>query len=130
VNAETILHATIGVLQQRGRCFNNYEYAGKVCVLGAMAVAAGQDPRLWVALQELDEEEQARKDCELVAAARLFASVAVPSVATADLEDLCVEIGRWHDGERLPGDARPENSEVFEALAKAASLAAQTGVAA
>jgi hypothetical protein len=130
MTVETILHATIGVLQRRGRCFNNYEYAGKVCVLGAMAVAAGQDPRLWVALQELDEEERAREDRELVAAARLFASVAVPSVAEADLEDLCVEVGRWHDGERRPGDVRPENSEVFEALAKAAHLAAQTGVAA
>jgi hypothetical protein len=130
VNVETILHATIGVLQQRGRCFNNYEYAGRVCVLGAMAVAAGQDPDLWVALQELDEGEQARKDAELVRAARLFASVTVPRVADADLEDLCVEVGRWHDGERLPGDVRPENSEVFEALAKAASLAARTEVAA
>lgn len=129
MNAENILNAARGVLERRGRCFGDYEYAGKCCVLGAMAVAAGQDPRLWVALQAPDSQWM-DEDHELVAAARLFASVVAPAMADEDLEDLCVEVGRWHDGERRPDDVRPENSEVFEALAKAASLAARKEVAA
>lgn len=124
MNAETILHATIGVLARKGRCFGGFEYAGKHCVLGAMAVAAGADPDVWLALQEMPELEMDPADRELVAAARCLATVVCPEQAVADLETVCVHVGRWHDGNRWRGDMEPKTSEVFEALTKAASLAA------
>lgn len=125
MNAETILNATIGVLARRGRCFGGFEYAGKCCVLGAMAVAAGADPDVWLALQEMPEVEMASGDRELVAAARFLAAVVAPEYAGADLEKVCVHVGRWHDGNRWRADEAPKTSVVFEALTKAAHFAEQ-----
>jgi hypothetical protein len=135
VNAETILNATIGVLQQRGRCYGTYmEVSGKVCVLGAMALAAGRDePDDW---ELLDEDESG--DAELLAAGRALATVVRGDIVADDFnaEDLVCVIGDWHDGPRVgDGDqvsypSPPPHSAVFALVAEAARLAEQAGASA
>lgn len=121
--AEAILNAAIGVLGRRGRCTNNFGWAGKVCVLGGLAVAAGREPDYWLELGAAPQETLPGPDMALVEAARHLAAVVIPPLGDADLDDLIVLIGHWHDGERHPGDVQPKNSEVFAALAAAADRA-------
>ncbi|MEV4181682.1 hypothetical protein AB0J28_09565 [Streptosporangium canum] len=133
---ETILNAAVGVLAERGRCFGNYEYAGEVCVMGALAVAAGKKPAYWLELQEAAASAVAQSldtiDHALIAAAYRLAAVVVPPLGEISVEDLCVLIGHWHDGERHLGDVRPKNSEVRDALilASLSSPAEQIGASA
>ena len=122
---ETILNATIGVLEQRGRHFGDFEYAGKVCVLGGVAIAAGADPAHWRSLQTTPLDGLIPSDLAMIGAAIHLADVVAPTSAEPGLEDLVALIGHWHDGERFPHDVRPTNAEVFDALTKAAHNAGQ-----
>ncbi|WP_068922143.1 DUF6197 family protein [Planobispora rosea] len=123
MNAETILNAARGVLAQRGRCFGQYEHAGEVCVLGAMAIAAGLEPEHWFEVQTTPADSLTDAEKNLIDAARMLARVVVPQADGVVLHDLVVLIGHWHDGERGPGDVRPANSEVMAALSAAAAVA-------
>lgn len=123
--AENILNAAIGVQQQRGRAFGTYELiSGEVCPGGALAVAAGHPADYWMGLQAIDPVEFDAGDRALVDAARCLAAVVAPGWCEASVELVVQHIGRWHDGERRPGDVAPKNSEVMTALRQAAELAA------
>ncbi|MER7213536.1 hypothetical protein ABT340_41285 [Streptosporangium sp. NPDC000239] len=121
MTVEVILNAAVGVLENRGRCFNDYTYADQVCVLGALAVAAGFDPDCWMGLQELAGEDRTGAEQTLIDAAQRLASVVAPRWADSRVEDLCVALGDWHDGERHVGDVRPTDSQVRDALLQAAT---------
>lgn len=125
MNAETICHAAIGVLAERGRCYGHFELGRQVCVLGALAVAGGVEPEHWWTLQDTPLSELTDTDLALITAARRLAEVVASSAVEPDLGDLIAVVGEWHDGERHRGDVKPLNSEVFEALVKAAHLAGQ-----
>lgn len=121
---ELILNAAIGVLQRSGRCFGDFARDGKVCVLGALAVAAGEPASMWWGLQEAESEHRLKpSDVVLIEAARTLARVVAPARADLDLDSLCTAVGAWHDGasaSRPPGDG-----VVYEVLQQAAHLAEQ-----
>lgn len=122
--AEAILNAAIGVLGRRGRAFGTYEMSGgEVCVMGALAVAAGFEADRWMGLQAAPQDSLSAADLTLIGAARLLAGVVAPPLGDVDVEDIVRLVGHWHDGERHPGDVQPKNSEVFAALAAAADRA-------
>jgi hypothetical protein len=131
VNASQILTDAIGVLEQRGRSFGTYlNRQGEVCVLGAMAMAAGTDHDIWEGLGLYPEDEWELGDAELVEAARILLTLLPIEVDLNDLpiEDLVEHIGDWHDGV-WNGENRdaPTNAEVFGVLADAARLAEKAG---
>ncbi|MFI7125912.1 hypothetical protein ACIBQ1_09475 [Nonomuraea sp. NPDC050153] len=118
MNAETILHAAIGVLQQRGRCTGDFlKSDGRVCQLGALAVAAGQPADLWRFLRDLDFEDLIPEDRVLVEAARILAKVEAPlqPVHEMSIERLVSLLGDCND---LASD-----TQVFTFLARAANVA-------
>jgi hypothetical protein len=134
VNAETILNAAISVLKQKGRHLGDYECDGKVCVLGAMGVAAGFTPDYWSEVEDADLDDLEPVDDVLLDAGRLLVHVIDPD--RADLDNLHPAsvidlVGRWHDGptERVADQVRfldpPSDTAVFKALAEAARLAEQ-----
>lgn len=117
---ETILHAAIGVLERRGRCRNDFETAdGKVCQLGALAVAAGQHADLWRVLREMEFEDLAPTDRVLVEAARILAKVEAPlqPVHEMSIDRLVTLLGDSND---IASDA-----EIFDFLTKAAHEASR-----
>lgn len=118
--AENLLNAAMGVLQQRGRCRENFVLIdGSIDPLGALAVAAGLEPDTWMGLREVPESEIAGVDRVLVDAAWVLASAAVPGVGAEHMpvHDLVGVLGDWSD--------RSTDAEVFDALAKAAHVAGQ-----
>lgn len=135
MNAETILTDAIGVLEQRGRSFGVYlNQQGEVCVLGAMALAAGVAHDCWESLNLYPPDEWELGDAELVEASRLLLSILPYDVDFDDLtiEEIVEKIGDWHDGVLdADGDKphAPANSQVFAKLAEAARLAEQAGAA-
>lgn len=125
MNAETILNAAIGVLQQRGRCTGEFVVQdGTVDTLGAMAVAAGMEPQIWQGLQELPAIQIVGRDAVLVGAARVLAGLVAPlqDTATMPVGRLVSLLGDWSDLSSL--------AEIYDALTKAAHLAQQAGDAA
>lgn len=119
MNAETILNAAIGVLQRRGRCRGHFETRdGKVCQLGALAVAAGHEPDLWMGLRDLTFEKLGQADRVLVEAARILAQVEAPMqpVREMSLDQVVTLLGDSND---IASD-----SEVFTFLSRAARVAA------
>ncbi len=115
MNTETILNAAIGVLQRRGRCRGHFETRdGKVCQMGALAVAAGHEPDLWMGLRDLAFEKLGPADRVLVEAARILAQVEAPMqpVREMSLDELVTLLGDSND---ITCDA-----EIFDFLTKAA----------
>lgn len=122
MNAETILNAAMGVLQHRGRCKANFVLAdGSVDPLGAIGVARGMEPDIWMGLRELSPSEIYGTDKDVVDAARFLAEAAVPGQCPLDMpvNDLVGVLGDWADA--------ASDEEVYDAFTKAAHLAEQGG---
>lgn len=118
MNVETILNAAIGVLERRGRCLGHFQTAdGKVCQLGALAVAAGYEADLWMGLRELAYDDLDACDRVLVDAARILARVEAPLLADCEMS-IDRLVGLLGDSNDVATDA-----EVFGFLAKAAHVA-------
>ncbi len=120
MTAENLLNAAIGVLERRGRCRENFVLIdGSVDPLGALAVAAGEEPDAWMGLRELPESQITGTDRALVDAAWYLVVVAVPHVDSWQLpvDDMVGLLGDWAD--------RATDAEVFDALTKAAHAAQQ-----
>ncbi len=118
--AENLLNAAIEVLERRGRCRENFVLAdGSVDPLGALAVAAGEEPDIWMGLRELPESQIVGADRVLVDAAWYLVVVAVPHVDSWQftVDDMVSLLGDWAD--------RASDAEVFAALAKAAHATRQ-----
>ncbi|MFI7644267.1 hypothetical protein [Nonomuraea sp. NPDC049400] len=133
MSPETILTGAIGLLEQHGRSYGSYDnHQGELCVLGAMAVAAGKEAECWEGLRNVYPNDMGDGDAELVEAALRLIRVIPVDVDLDDLmiEDLIGAIGSWHDGtlndEDSPADM-PTNAQVFAALAEAARLAETAG---
>ncbi|MFI6594901.1 hypothetical protein ACIBHX_01565 [Nonomuraea sp. NPDC050536] len=121
---ETILNATVGVLERRGRVTGRFETPdGEVDQLGALAIAAGEQPRVWLSIRILDYE--ALDPCLrlLVDAARILAEVEAPLCRPEDLP--------LHRLVMLLGDSNDvaTDAEVFDFLVRAADAAAGVGAA-
>ncbi|MEU6709907.1 hypothetical protein ABZ897_00395 [Nonomuraea sp. NPDC046802] len=119
MNAETILHGAVGVLMRRGRCRNDFEKSdGRVCQLGALAVAGGFDADIWRLWRDLDVEELDDSALVLVEAARILAKVEAPlqPVHEMSLERL---VSLLADSNDIATD-----EQIFDFLAKAAHEAA------
>lgn len=128
MNAETLLHATIGVLSQRGRCYGQWEENGRVCLLGAMGIAAGRTADYWDELRDATNDLE-EVDHHLLEAARALAStIDNPVRAPEELSnELLVQVlSAWHDGPATAQDKGfvylfpPRTSRVFEAIREAA----------
>ncbi|TMR11067.1 hypothetical protein ETD86_37115 [Nonomuraea turkmeniaca] len=135
MNASKILTDAIGVLEQRGRSYGTYlNQQGEVCVLGALALAAGTEHDIWEGLGLYPEDEWELGDAEMVEAARQLLTLLPVKADLNDLpiQDLIEHIGDWHDGvSDADGDKPrpPANSVVFAKLAEAARLAEKAGAA-
>lgn len=120
---ETILNAAIGVLKQRGRCKHRYTtITGRVDLLGALAVARGSEPDLWMGLRELLPGDIYGNEKTLVDAARYVVKVVAP-LQPADEMSVNRLAGVLGDTNDCATD-----EQVYEWLAKAAALAERAGV--
>jgi hypothetical protein len=120
MTATTLIADAASILQMRGRCRGNFVLGdGTLDPLGAIAVAAGLEPDTWMGLREIPESQIYGVDRAMVNAAWVLATVAVPRVDTPlmPVHDLVGVLGNWAD---VATDA-----EIFDALAKAAHVAAQ-----
>ncbi|MEV0994589.1 hypothetical protein [Nonomuraea sp. NPDC050202] len=120
MNAETILNAAQGVLQRRGMCAGNFTIvSGEVDAFGALAIAGGFEPDVWMGLREWHEIHWEPGDHRLVDAAYLLAEQVLPGrcVAGMPLDDLITDAG-----DRL--DAMSPD-EVLDAFTKAAHVAGE-----
>jgi hypothetical protein len=118
VTAFEILTGAVGVLQRRGRCVGDFEVGdGRVCLLGALAVAAGGDADLWRFLREFDMADLDVQDAPLVEAARLVAEVIAPlqPVRRMSIDQLVTLIGDAHDA--------ATDQQIFSVLSSAAEAA-------
>ncbi|MGA4989968.1 DUF6197 family protein [Nonomuraea bangladeshensis] len=115
MNVATILADAITVLEQRGMCSGTFVIAsGAVDAFGALAVAAGSEPDVWMGLREWHEIHWEPSDHQLVDAAYRLAEQVLPGcdVAGMALDDLITDVGDRLDAMSL--------DEVLDALAKAA----------
>lgn len=134
-SARQILIGAIDELKVRGRAFGDWEYGECLCVLAAMAVAAGRTADYWDEVREAaasDDYEDV--DWTLLVAARNLATVVRPEVPVEELsvDGLIDLISDWHDGP-LVGDeyvSPPANWKVFDALIRAAAHSAELAGAA
>lgn len=127
ISPAQILTGGISEMQTRGRAFGTYnQSSGEVCVLGALAMAAGQDPDHWEVLQGRLPHWLEPGDAELLEAGRALAAVVRGGIDSKhlDAEELIATIGDWHDGtidaeaEEYPSP--PPNSQVYALVAEAA----------
>lgn len=115
-----VLHTAVAVLTVRGRCTSDFEKSdGRVCQLGALAVAVGFDADTWRLWRDLTVEELDGQALVLVAAARLLAQVEAPlqRIHEMSLDRLVMLLGDSND---IASD-----KQVFGFLAEAARLAEQ-----
>jgi hypothetical protein len=123
VTPETICPTAIGVLLERGRCRTSFtDEQGRVDRLGALALAAGFEPQVWLDLRQVQKDEDLTPDqLALVEAARLVAHVEAPcqDPHLLPLDRLVMLVG---DGEELITDG-----QACMSLAKATALAEQAG---
>lgn len=130
-----ILLTAVELLKQRGRSYGSYDnHQGELCVLGAMAVAAGKDADCWEGLRNVYPGGMGDGDAELVEAALRLIRVIPVDVDLDDLmvEDLIGAIGGWHDGTWNGEDSEadmPTNAQVFAALVEASRLTEKAGAA-
>ncbi|MER7361831.1 DUF6197 family protein [Nonomuraea wenchangensis] len=114
MNATTILADAITVLEQRGMCAGNFTVrTGEVDAFGALAVAAGFEPDVWMGLRDWNER-WSPSDRQLVEAAYYLAELVLPDRDLSEmlLDDLITDVGVRLDAMSL--------HEVLDALAKAA----------
>ncbi|SET52460.1 DUF6197 family protein [Nonomuraea wenchangensis] len=114
MNAASILADAITVLEQRGMCSSNFVIAsGAVDAFGALAVAAGSEPDVWMGLSDWNAPWEP-SDRQLVDAAFYLAELVLPGrdVVGMPLDDLITDVGDRLDAMSL--------HEVLDALAKAA----------
>lgn len=121
---ETLCPTAIGVLLERGRCRTAFvDERGRVDRLGALAVAVGFDPQVWLDLRQIRKDEDLTPgELALVEAARLVAQVEAPCQEPhlLPLDRLVMLLG---DSEDLITDG-----QACMSLAKATGLAEQAGV--
>ncbi|MBN6054572.1 hypothetical protein JYK22_21700, partial [Nonomuraea sp. RK-328] len=133
-SAQQILIGAIGELKVRGRAYGDWEYGQCLCVLAAMAVAAGRTADYWDEVRQAEPHEYEPVDETLLIAARSLAKVVRPAVAVEELsvDGLIDLISDWHDGPNTKDGytSAPPNWKVFDALIRAAaSSAGQAGAA-
>lgn len=115
-----LLYGAIAALEVRGRCRGDFERGdGRVCQMGALAVAAGHDADIWRLWRDLTVEELDEPALVLVAAAKILAKVEAPlqPVHEMSLGRLVTLLGDSND---VASDA-----EILDFLAKAAHEAAR-----
>jgi hypothetical protein len=114
-----ILHGAIAALKWRGRCRRDFETGdGRVCQLGALAVAASFDADVWRFLQDATFEELDQRERVLIAAAQILARVEAPMQPVHEMS-LRRLVTLLSDSNDIASD-----SEVFTFLARAARVAA------
>lgn len=128
-----VLIGTIDELKIHGRALGDWEYGQCLCVLAAMAVAAGRTANYWEEVRQAPPHEYEPVDDSLLAAARSLAGVVRPEVDVAALsvDSLIDLVSDWHDGPETPDGytCAPPNWKVYDALIRAAArLAEKTGV--
>jgi hypothetical protein len=101
VSTEKTLRDAMGVLIHRGRAFADYGDldSGPVCVLAAIAIAAGLGPDAWRYLDEAPEQEWEPSETRMVEAARALLAVTAPWVDAYDtaISDLISLVADWYD---------------------------------
>lgn len=130
-----VLIDTITELKCCGRAFGDWEDSGCLCVLAAMAVAAGRTADYWTELRNAGPHEYEPIDETLLDAARSLAVVVRPAVDVAALSvDALIDlVSDWHDGPQTADGytSAPPNWKVYDALIRAAArLAEKAGVGA
>ena len=122
---ENILNAARGVLKRRGRCTGQFKTEdGRVDLPGALAIADGAEADMWLFWRGFLLEELNASALAVIEAARLVAEVMAPlqPVRTMSIERLAMLLG---DSSDIATDA-----QIDAFLERAASLAAQMGIAA